>query len=147
MEIKKIENNKKEFLELLLLGDEQEDMIDRYLYRGDMFVLSDNGIKAECVVTKEAETIYEIKNIAVVPEHQNKGYGKTLIDFVFSYYPDCLTLLAGTGDSPATLGFYLRCGFTESHRVENFFTDNYFHPIFEGGKILKDMVYMKKHRL
>ena len=31
MEIKKVISDKKEFLELLLLADEQESMIDRYL--------------------------------------------------------------------------------------------------------------------
>ena len=31
--------NKKEFLELLLLADEQESMIDLYLERGEMFAL------------------------------------------------------------------------------------------------------------
>ena len=50
MEIKKVISDKKEFLELLLLADEQEDMIDRYLERGDMFVLYDDGLKALCVV-------------------------------------------------------------------------------------------------
>ena len=49
----KISRNKKQYLDLLLLGDEQEIMIDRYLERGDLFVLEDNGIKAVCVVTKE----------------------------------------------------------------------------------------------
>ena len=39
MEIKKVISDKKEFLELLLLADEQESMVDRYLERGDMFVL------------------------------------------------------------------------------------------------------------
>lgn len=29
----------------MLLADEQEDMIDRYLDRGKMYVLDDNGIK------------------------------------------------------------------------------------------------------
>ena len=46
MEIKKVISDKKEFLELLLLADEQESMIDRYLERGDMFVLYDNGLKS-----------------------------------------------------------------------------------------------------
>ena len=31
MEIKKVISDKKEFLELLLLADEQESMIDRYV--------------------------------------------------------------------------------------------------------------------
>ena len=49
----KISRNKKQYLDLLLLGDEQETMIDRYLERGDLFVLEDNGIKAVGVVTKK----------------------------------------------------------------------------------------------
>ena len=39
--------NKKEYLDLLLLADEQEDMIDRYLERGTMYILEDNGVKAD----------------------------------------------------------------------------------------------------
>lgn len=39
MEIKEIKANKKQFLPLLLLADEQEDMIDRYLDRGTNFFI------------------------------------------------------------------------------------------------------------
>lgn len=46
-----IETNKKQYLDLLLLADEQESMIDRYLERGEMFVLEDNGAKAVCVAS------------------------------------------------------------------------------------------------
>ena len=46
--------NKKQYLDLLLLADEQESMIDRYLKRGDMFVLAENNeVKASCVITEE----------------------------------------------------------------------------------------------
>lgn len=121
-------------------------MIDKYLERGEMFVLNDNEIKAECVVTKEVDGIYELKNIAAALDCQRKGYGKRMIDFLFSYYPDCNTLLVGTGDVPSALSFYHKCGFTETHRIKNFFTDNYDHPIFEDGKQLVDMVYLKRER-
>ena len=70
MKIREIKENKKQFLSLLLLADEQENMIDRYLERGTMYVLNDNGVKAECVVTDEGNGILEIKNIATVPEYQ-----------------------------------------------------------------------------
>ncbi|MCT7841028.1 MAG: GNAT family N-acetyltransferase, partial [Lactobacillus crispatus] len=33
MEIKEIKSNKKQYIDLLLLADEQESMIDRYLER------------------------------------------------------------------------------------------------------------------
>ena len=146
MKIRKVMHNKKEYMELLLLADEQEDMIDRYLERGDMFVLEAGGVLAECVVTREGDGVYELKNIAVAPDCQRKGYGKQLIEFAFSYYGDCERMLVGTGDVPSSLGFYHSCGFTESHRVKNFFTDHYDHPMFEDGKQLVDMVYLKRER-
>ena len=121
-------------------------MIDKYLENGEMFVLDDNGIKAECVITKESDGIYELKNIAVLPVYQRKGYGKSLLEFLFSYYTECSTMLVGTGDVPSALGFYNKCGFTESHRIKNFFTDNYDHPMFEDGEQLVDMVYLKWKR-
>jgi len=40
--------------------------------------------------------------------------------------------------------FYERCGFTVSHRVENFFVDHYDHPIFDGGEQLVDMIYLRQ---
>ena len=50
MEIKIINENKKQFIDLLLLADEQESMIDRYLERGELFALYDNDLKSICVV-------------------------------------------------------------------------------------------------
>lgn len=146
MTIKQVMKGKKEYIDLLLLADEQEDMIDKYLERGEMFVLDDNGIKAECVITQEGDGIYELKNIAVLPDCQRKGYGKSLIEFLFSNYTHCRTMLVGTGDVPSALTFYNKCGFRESHRIKNFFTDNYDHPMFEDGKQLIDMVYLKRTR-
>lgn len=146
MEIRKVAGDKKEYINLLLLADEQEDMVDKYLERGEMFVLDDEGVKAECVFTKESDGVYELKNIAVQPDQQRKGYGKALIEFLFSHYTDCETLLVGTGDIPSALNFYKRCGFVESHRIPNFFTENYDHPIYEDGEQLVDMIYLKRNR-
>ena len=99
MEIIEIKENKKQFLPLLLLADEQESMIDRYIDRGTMYVLGDNGVKCECVVTDEGKGILEIKNIATAPEYQGKGYGKALIDFVAAKYKGKYSILqVGTGE-------------------------------------------------
>ncbi len=146
MNIRKVTDAKKEYIDLLLLADESEDMIDQYLEQGEMFVLEDGGVKAECVVTKETDGVYELKNIAVLPECQRRGYGKSLIEFVHGYYSDCNILFVGTGDCPSTLSFYHDCGFTDSHRIKNFFVDNYDHLMFEDGVQLVDMVYLKKER-
>lgn len=82
MKIREVKENKKQYLPLLLLADEQEDMVDRYLERGKMYVLEDDGVKSECVVTDEGNGILEIKNLATVPGFQRKGYGKELILFL-----------------------------------------------------------------
>lgn len=145
MEIKEFCGNKKQLLSLLLLADEQEDMIDRYLERGTMYVLDDDGIKCECVVTDEGDGVLEIKNLAVEPECQGKGYGRAMIDFIAARYKGQFSVLqVGTGDSPLTVPFYEKCGFVRSHCVKNFFTDNYDHPMFECGIQLVDMVYLRR---
>lgn len=145
MKIREVNEDKKQYIPLLLLADEQESMIDRYLERGTMYVLEDGNVKAECVVTDEGAGILEIKNIAVEPENQGKGYGKALIDFLACKYEGGYSVLqVGTGDSPLTIPFYEKCGFVRSHRVPNFFTDNYDHPIYEGGVQLVDMVYLQR---
>ena len=146
MKIREVNENKKQFIALLLLADEQENMIDHYLEKGTMYVLEDGNVKAECVVTDEGNEILEIKNIAVDPENQGKGYGKALIDFLAGKYADEYSVLqVGTGDSPLTIPFYEKCGFVRSHKIPNFFTDNYDHLIYEGGVQLIDMVYLQRH--
>ena len=85
------------------------------------------------------------KNIAVDPQNQGKGYGKALIDFLAGKYADEYSVLqVGTGDSPLTIPFYEKCGFVRSNKIPNFFTDNYDHPIYEGGVQLIDMVYLQR---
>lgn len=145
MEIRELKEDKKQFLSLLLLADEQEDMIDRYIEKGTVYVLDDDGVKCQCVVTDEGNGILEIKNIATKPEHQGKGYGKKLIDFLIMNYRETYSVLqVGTGDSPLTVPFYEKCGFIRSHSIKNFFTDYYDHPIYEGGVQLVDMVYLRR---
>ena len=145
MDIKEVTENKKKYLSLLLLADEQEDMIDRYLERGRMFVLDDDGVKCECVITDEGDGVLEIKNIATVAEHQGKGYARAMIRYIEDNYKGHYSVLqVGTGDSPLTVPFYEKCGFVRSHTVQGFFTANYNHPIYEGGVQLVDMVYLRR---
>lgn len=146
MNIVEVKSNKKDYLDLLLLGDEQESMIDCYLEKGTMYALEDNGVKAICVVTDEGNGVLEIKNIAAKPIEQRKGYGKALVEYLSEYYKaDFSILQAGTGDSPLTVPFYEACGFERSHSIKNFFIDHYDYPIFECGIQLVDMVYFRKH--
>lgn len=145
VKIVKIVENKKRFLDLLLLADEQENMIDKYLPSGDLFALYDDDLKSVCVVVPMNGETCELKNIATYEKYQGRGYGRALMNFIFDFYKtDYRTMLVGTGETPAILSFYESCGFERSHRVKNFFTDNYDRPIFEGGIQLVDMIYLKK---
>ena len=144
MNIFEVKTDKKQHIDLLLLADEQESMIDRYLDRGTMYALDDGGVKAVCVVTDENDGILEIKNIAVEPESQKKGYGTQLIRFLREKYRDSYGILqVGTGDSPLTVPFYESCGFRKTHRITDFFLNHYDHLIYECGKQLTDMVYLQ----
>ena len=110
-----------------------------------MFVCLDPDAVGEIVVVDLGDGVFEVKNLATKPEVHGKGYGRKLLDFVCAYYKDrCKLMLVGTGDSPLTLPFYKKCGFEEHHRLKNFFTDNYDHPIFEEGIQLVDMVYLSQ---
>ena len=145
MRIEKITHNKKQYLDLLLLADEQEAMIDRYLAAGDMFALYDDDLKSVCVVVAIDGDTCELKNIATNKKYQGKGYAKALIKFISDFYKnDYKTMIVGTGEVPAILSFYESCGFKKSHSIKNFFTDNYDHPMFEEGVQLVDMVCLKK---
>lgn len=144
MEIKIIESNKKDFLDLLLLADEQESMIDKYLDRGNLFALYDDGLKSICVVTDEGNGIYELQNLATYEQVQGKGYGKKLVSHISRYYKDKgTTLSVGTGDIPWIISFYECCGFILSHRLENYFIEHYDQPMFDSSIQLKDKVYLK----
>ena len=144
MEIKKITENKNDFMDLLLLADEQENMIKKYLYRGDLFALYDNGLKTVSVVTKEDTETYEIKNLATYEKSQGKGYGTRMLKYIIEEYKNkCRKLLLGTGDNSKILSFYKKFGFVYSHTVKNFFVDNYDHEMFEDGKQLVDMIYLQ----
>ena len=135
-------------MQLLLLGDEQESMIDRYLEWGEMFVMfsTESGSPiGVAVVTDEGNGVCELKNIAILPSIQRRGYGRKFITYLCQQYKGIKQIMqVGTGDSVQTTSFYRSCGFHYSHTIPNFFTDHYDHPIIEEGKLLQDMICFQK---
>lgn len=147
MQIRVFTGSRRSLLPLFLLADEQKSMVARYIGRGTVFVLEADGggVVAECLVTDEGDGVLEIKNLAVAPGHRGRGHGRALIEFVAATYRDRFAVLqVGTGDSPATIPFYERCGFVRSHVVKDFFLEHYDHPIHDGGVLLRDMVYLRR---
>lgn len=139
-------NRWEKYKDLLLDADPSKHMIEKYLYQSDMFVMKDStSIIAEAVVSIDGEQSVEIKNIAVSSIYQGKGYGKKLIDYICSYYRSNFQIKSITvGTSEYGQGFYKKCGFKFSHKVENFFINNYPDPIIENGKQVEHMYYLTK---
>ena len=78
MEIREITGDKRRYLPLLLVGDEQEEMVMRYLPHGSLFVCFDPDPCAVAVVTDEGDGCCELKNLAVEPCRQRQGSLTTL---------------------------------------------------------------------
>ena len=91
---------------------------------------------------------YLIVDVLVDPEYQKNGIGKKLIEEIEKEVENktkkgqkcSINLVSISGKEE----FYEKCGFVRSHKIPNFFTDNYDHPIYEGGVQLIDMVYLQR---
>lgn len=142
--ITKVDKDKKQYLPLLLIGDESETMIEHYLDPGTLYVGLFNGKPiAVCVTLNLDPNIVEIKNLAVEDKYRRHGYGRRMLEYVESQHSNKKIIL-GTGETPSTLRFYKSCGYSYSHRIPDFFTDNYPTPIIEEGVTLHDMIYLEK---
>lgn len=164
LRIASVGNDRERYRDLLLLADEQWDMVELYLHRGEMFAAyaeddpcfkigsaaMPNRAFGCMIVTGEGVDerglrIAEVKSLAVAPSHQRRGVGHALLEFAAARHaPTHDVLRVGTGDSPLTVPFYEACGFTRSRVLPNFFIDNYDHPIVEAGVQLKDMVILER---
>jgi ribosomal protein S18 acetylase RimI-like enzyme len=135
-------------IELLLLADPSRDMIEQYLTRSTIFsALYKSEIIGILVLYPIQELILEIKNLAVIPNYQNKGIGKLLIqigeDFARSNGYNVLRICTGNTSFPQ-LALYQRTGFQIKDKIENYFLENYSEPIFENGILCKDLIIMEK---
>ena len=87
MEIKKVKNNKKQYINLLLEADPDENIVNGYINKGDMYIGVENEkVVCEIVITEVNQDECELKNIATLKEHRGKGYAQKLLEFVFKEY-------------------------------------------------------------
>jgi len=131
--------------DLLLLADETVAAIDKYLYDSLVYVVfeAEKSIAVCCLYPVDSETL-EIKNIAVSPDFQNLGLGSQLLDFIKETYRQYPNLIVGTADCGlAQIRFYERNGFVKYTVRKDFFIENYEQPIYEDGKLLRDMIMLK----
>ncbi|HEX5655501.1 MAG TPA: GNAT family N-acetyltransferase [Chitinophagaceae bacterium] len=145
----KLKENDRIPFELLLLADETEDAINKYIYHSDIYTvyilesLIPIGVFA---LYRISNLVIEIKNIGVSEKFRSKGVGSGLIKKIkeIAAEENYEEIIVGTPDSGVRqIRFYEKNGFRRYGVKKNFFIENYPEPISEDGIILKDMIMLK----
>lgn len=134
---------------LLLLADETQEAINRYIFNSDIYLLHD-GTESIAVMAlyRKSNTELEIKNVAVIESYRSKGIGSILMNKAKEIAKEnhYKTLTVGTSDTGVQqIRFYEKNGFIKSGILKNFFIENYPAPIYENGLQMKDMVLLSHH--
>lgn len=141
------EQSPEKYWDLLLLADPSEALVREYLAGGRLYAASwDDVTVGVFVLVPVEDALWELKNIAVSPEWQGKGVGKTLLADAIdtARMLGAKTLEVGTGNSSiGQLAYYQKAGFRMDRIAKNYFTLNYDEPIFENGIQCRDMVFLK----
>lgn len=139
---------RKELMELLLLADESESIIERYIREGEMFKILFNHklIGVVHFVFHHRKNSVELKNMALLPSYQGKGIGREVIERMVSHYADEAydKMIVGTANSSiGNIIFYQKAGFRIAEVRKNFFED-YPKPIVEQGIRALDMLVFER---
>ncbi|MFO1444055.1 GNAT family N-acetyltransferase [Bacillus sp. Bva_UNVM-123] len=141
-------DERKNFMEYLLLADESEEIINEYIHEGDMFsILLENLVIGVALFIQESPSIVELKNIALLPEYRGRGFGKDIMNLAFEQYrrKSFQKMIVGTANSSiANLAFYQKAGFRIVGIRKNFF-NKYPNPIYEDGIQAIDMIMFEKN--
>lgn len=120
---------RREHLPTLLLAD---DVAERYLDDGDLWVVEGGSGLVLTVPAEDEPGTVELRNVAVREDRQGQGLGLTMVAAVV----DALRAegwrraVVGTGTAdPVTYVFYQRCGFRPHHVERDVFTpENGYDP-------------------
>ncbi|MCJ0742095.1 GNAT family N-acetyltransferase [Pedobacter montanisoli] len=136
-------------LDLLLMADETEAAVRKYIFQSEVYLVTDKISHekiAVFVLFKIDNTKLEIKNIAITEKLRGKGIGSWLISNIkqIATQQNYKSLIVGTPDCAIQqINFYQKAGFIPFALKENFFINNYEEPIYENGILLKDMLMLK----
>ncbi len=141
-EIRRITSGKREFMPLLLEADPEIRAVERYLDKGEMYVLLESGrAVSEIVLYQRADGHIEIKSLATDADARGKGYAGELIRHAIRLCaPRYRRMYVGTDRS--MIPYYEKFGFLPDYVEPNFFVDNYEDPIIVDGVQLIDMQYL-----
>lgn len=136
------------YLNLLLIGDEDEKVVKSYINEGSLFtiVYEKKEIGVVQCLTDEEESVVEVKNIGLKEAYRGKGIGSKVIKKVEALYErnQYSKMIVGTADSSLeNIAFYKKAGFYKSGVKKNFFLQ-YAPPIYENGLQAIDMIMFEK---
>lgn len=98
--ITEVYSDRKQFLPLLLIGDESGTMIDRYIGQGNLYAGFLDGVPIAVVMTVSIDsTTVEVKNLAVADRFRRQGYGRRMLRHIENRHPG-KNILIGTGEPP-----------------------------------------------
>lgn len=145
--ITKLNSKKDAPMDLLLLADPSEELIKKYLEKGECYTAELNGetIGVVLILETKPETI-EIMNIAVKEKYQNKGIGKQLLLYVIDEIKKggAKTIEIGTGNPGVVqMLLYQKCGFRIVGIDFDFFRRTHSERIYENGIECRDMIRMR----
>ena len=136
------------YLNLLLIGDEDEKVVKSYINEGSLFtiVYEKKEIGVVQCLTDEEESVVEVKNIGLKEAYRGKGIGSKVIKKLEVLYErnQYSKMIVGTADSSLeNIAFYKKAGFYQSGVKKNFFLQ-YAPPIYENGLQAIDMIMFEK---
>lgn len=161
LRLRRIRVRRERFLPLLLLADESEAMIARYLDRCQLYGLfyqKRQPVSLAAITDESAafapgtegarlapflagKAVCECRNLVTTPVFRGHGFARQLLMRLCGIYDRSHdAMLVGTGDTPAMQHFYRKCGFRPAFVRRGFFRDNYPQPIVEDGCLLEDML-------
>ena len=146
------EGSREEIRPLFELAEDSKAQLDEYLDQGRVLVAARGSAiigHLQLVPTTQAGQI-ELKNMAVVPEHQGSGIGRALVTSAASRTAadGWSRMLVGTAAADiGNLRFYQRLGFRMVSIDRDAFTaaTGYPDPIVIDGIALRDRVWLERN--
>ncbi|MGB3367585.1 MAG: GNAT family N-acetyltransferase [Acidaminobacteraceae bacterium] len=147
MEFKRINTDRRSFMNLLMIGDPDLKCINKYIDEGTLIAMYEGG---KCIGVIHYKNVYnkvvEIMNIGILKSYINKGYGSKLLRYTIENIKSegNLKIMLGTCDSSAkNVAFYKRHGFRILEVWHDYFIENYDEEIYEDNMQCRDMIRME----
>ncbi|WP_170289357.1 GNAT family N-acetyltransferase [Metabacillus lacus] len=146
--IKASSEEKSHFMNLMLLADESENMINKYLGACDVYAAfgKDTEAIAAAAVQRKGEKSAEIMNMAVRENLQGRGIGKAMLTSLLQELKkeNVTRVMVGTANSSLdNIAFYQKAGFRMKEIRRDYFLA-YPEIIVENGIRALDMIVFQQ---